>query len=195
MRRRSGGGRSPRYFTPPWHVRASVCSSCAFDQACAGDPVLREEVDSAMLAAHAEGAPVPAITSRCFLTHAAARRRHEGRPVSRVAQPIWRGAARARGLPGDRHQPGRRGCDRSPALKRGSHTSIAQLRAAILGSSRPQRPRHALQVGQNGGRDPRQHATIRPPGAARPWFNEATYPRNQRSRGLARGLASCLTVI
>ena len=34
---------------------------------------------------------------------------------------------------------------------------------------RPQRPRHALQMGQNRRRDPRQHATIRPSRAAGPW--------------------------
>ena len=49
------------------------------------------------------------------------------------------------------------------ALKRGSHTSIAQLRAAILAYVDAHNDRGTpFTMGEDGRRDPRQHAAIRP---------------------------------
>ena len=55
------------------------------------------------------------------------------------------------------------------ALKRGSHTSIAQLRAAILAYVDAHNDRDTpVHMGQDRRRDPRQHAAIRPPSPAGP---------------------------
>ena len=73
------------------------------------------------------------------------------------------------------------------ALKRGSHTSIAQLRAAILAYVDAHNDRDTP---FSGSRPPMRSSTACDDSAfacSRSMVNEATYPRNQRSRGLGRG--------
>jgi transposase len=73
------------------------------------------------------------------------------------------------------------------ALKRGSHTSIAQLRAAILAYVDAHNDRGTtVHLGTDGRRDPRQHAAIRRSRSAGARPMTPTYRRNHGSRGLAK---------